>query len=109
MHKMQGLPFTKCKSHQDDSLPSICAQSRNCHAEFCLCRLGLAEGDLPAQFEAEERSQPGCGDLLQLVSGRTLLGRVIVQRSAFLQGIAPLHHDHEDDGHGVDKTASIKA
>ena len=31
---------------------------------------------LPPAFEAEERSWPGCGDVLQLVSGRTLLGRV---------------------------------
>ena len=31
---------------------------------------------LPPAFEAEERSWPGCGDVLQLVSGRTLLGCV---------------------------------
>lgn len=49
-------------------------------------RLTLNPGDLPAQFEGEERSQPGLGDLLQLVSGRTLLGRVQVRQSALLQG-----------------------
>ena len=41
-----------------------------------LHRLDQAEGELPPAFEAEERSWPGHGDVLQLVSGRTLLGVV---------------------------------
>ena len=56
------------------------------------CRLSLAPGELPAQFEGEERSQPGLGDLLQLVSGRTLLGCVRVRQSALLSGEHPLRY-----------------
>ena len=41
-----------------------------------LLRLELGRGQLPGAFEAEQRSLPGLGDLLHLVSGRTLLGVV---------------------------------
>lgn len=45
--------------------------------DWVSCRLDMQEDEiLPPAFEAEERSWPGCGDVLQLVSGRTLLGRV---------------------------------
>ena len=36
----------------------------------------VGRDELPEAFEAEERSVPGLGDLLHLVSGRTLLGSV---------------------------------
>ena len=52
-----------------------------------MCRLDTAEGQLPPAFEAEERSWPGCGDLLQLVSGRTLLGVVRELSPAALAGV----------------------
>ncbi|KAK9814314.1 hypothetical protein WJX72_003841 [[Myrmecia] bisecta] len=39
-------------------------------------RLEVESGQLPEQFEAEERSTAGLGDVLQLVSGRQLLGVV---------------------------------
>jgi len=38
--------------------------------------LEVGRYELPEAFEAEERSVPGLGDLLHLVSGRTLLGSV---------------------------------
>ncbi|KAK9787469.1 hypothetical protein WJX73_006578 [Symbiochloris irregularis] len=47
-------------------------------------RLNLNPGELPAQFEGEERSDPSVGDLLQLVSGRTLLGVVKQPRTVSL-------------------------
>lgn len=43
-------------------------------------RLDLGRGELPEAFEAEERSVPGLGDLLHLVSGRTLIG-IVRERS----------------------------
>ena len=36
----------------------------------------MGQSELPEAFEAEERSVPGLGDLLHLISGRTLLGAV---------------------------------
>lgn len=44
-------------------------------------RLNLGKGQLPEAFEAEERSVPGLGDLLHIVSGRTLLG-IVRERSS---------------------------
>ena len=41
-----------------------------------LCRLEVGRNELPEAFEAEERSLPGLGDLLHLVSGQTMLGSV---------------------------------
>ena len=53
---------------------------------MCACgRLELEEGHLPECFEADERSDPTAEDVLQLVSGRTLLGSVR-QRSDKLFG-----------------------
>lgn len=48
----------------------------------------LNTGELPEAFEGEERSVPGCGDVLQLVSGRQLLGVVRERQDAQLQGAA---------------------
>ena len=39
-------------------------------------RFQIEEGSLPECFEADERSESATEDILQLVSGRTLLGRV---------------------------------
>ena len=36
----------------------------------------MTGGHLPECFEMEERTSPGVGDVLQLVSGRQLLGLV---------------------------------
>lgn len=52
----------------------------------------LSEGQLPEAFEGEERSVPGMGDVLQLVSGRQLLGIVRERQDAFLPGPIILHH-----------------
>lgn len=46
----------------------------------------LSEGQLPEAFEGEERSVAGVGDVLQLVSGRQLLGVVRERQDAFLPG-----------------------
>lgn len=43
--------------------------------------MNLGRGELPEAFEAEERSVPGLGDLLHIVSGRTLLGAVRERRT----------------------------
>lgn len=42
--------------------------------------------ELPECFEAEERSVPDTADVLQLVSGRTLLGVVREQQLQYLAG-----------------------
>ena len=44
-------------------------------------RLNLGRGEVPDAFEAEERSVPGLGDLLHIVSGRTLIGTVRERRA----------------------------
>ncbi len=44
----------------------------------------LASGALPDAFEADERATPECPDLLQLVSGRQLLGAVRERRLELL-------------------------
>lgn len=46
----------------------------------------LNTGQLPEAFEGEERSVPGVGDVLQLVSGRQLLGVVRERQDARLPG-----------------------
>lgn len=46
-----------------------------------ICRLDVGQSELPEAFEAEERSVPGLGDLLHLVSGRSLLGAVRERRA----------------------------
>ena len=46
-----------------------------------ICRLDVGQSELPEALEAEERSVPGLGDLLHLVSGRTLLGAVRERRA----------------------------
>lgn len=46
----------------------------------------LSEGQLPEAFEGEERSVAGVGDVLQLVSGRQLLGVVRERQDACLPG-----------------------
>ena len=46
----------------------------------------LSEGQLPTAFEGEERSVAGVGDVLQLVSGRQLLGVVRERQDACLPG-----------------------
>lgn len=51
----------------------------------------LSEGQLPEAFEGEERSVAGVGDVLQLVSGRQLLGIVRERQDACLPG---LNHPH---------------
>ncbi len=43
-------------------------------------------GELPEAFEGEERTVAGVGDVLQLVSGRQLLGVVRERHDAKLQG-----------------------
>lgn len=54
-------------------------------------RVQLSEGQLPEAFEGEERSVPGVGDVLQLVSGRQLLGVVRERQDACLPGLNQPH------------------
>lgn len=51
------------------------------------CRLQVGAGELPEAFEGEERSVPGMGDVMQLVSGRQLLGVVRERQDLRLPGI----------------------
>ncbi len=50
-------------------------------------RVQLSTEELPEAFEGEERSVPGVGDVLQLVSGRQLLGVVRERKDVQLQGM----------------------
>lgn len=50
----------------------------------------MEEGTLPECFEADERSTPGAEDVLQLVSGRTLLGRVRQRKDILFTPSKPL-------------------
>lgn len=64
-------------------------------------RLDLGRGELPEAFEAEERSVPGLGDLLHLVSGRTLIGIVRERSTGCLDDSASSMHaylrsEHEE-------------
>lgn len=49
-------------------------------------RVQVGTGQLPEAFEGEERSVAGVGDVLQLVSGRQLLGVVRERQDACLPG-----------------------
>lgn len=49
-------------------------------------RVRMDTGELPEAFEGEERTVAGVGDVLQLVSGRQLLGVVRERHDAKLQG-----------------------
>ena len=49
-------------------------------------RVQLSTGQLPEAFEGEERTVAGVGDVLQLVSGRQLLGVVRERHDARLPG-----------------------
>ena len=51
-----------------------------------LCRVDMTGGHLPECFEMEERTSPGVGDVLQLVSGRQLLGFVRERSDGQLAG-----------------------
>ena len=53
---------------------------------LCCCRLELNAEELPEAFEGEERSMPGVADVLQLISGRQLLGVVRERQDAHLPG-----------------------
>lgn len=53
----------------------------------CGCRVHVGTGELPEAFEGEERSVPGVGDVMQLVSGRQLLGVVRERQDQRLSGI----------------------
>ena len=64
-----------------------CSESRSCFA--ALFRVHLSSGQLPEAFEGEERSVAGVGDVLQLVSGRQLLGLVRERQDAQLPGQPP--------------------
>ena len=55
-------------------------------ASNCSCRVDLTGGHLPECFEMEERTSPGVGDVLQLVSGRQLLGFVRERSDGQLAG-----------------------
>ncbi len=55
--------------------------------------------ELPEAFEAEERSVPGLGDLLHLVSGRTLLGSV---RERHAQNLGSTGHMGQHIGAATD-------
>ncbi len=57
-------------------------------------------GELPEAFEGEERTVAGVGDVLQLVSGRQLLGVVHERHDAKLQG---------DVAQGSDMSLAFKA
>ena len=50
----------------------------------------MESGQLPQCFEGDERSDPAASDLLQLVSGRSLLGVVRERKLPTLPGLAPL-------------------
>lgn len=53
-------------------------------------RVQLSMGQLPEAFEGEERTVAGMGDVLQLVSGRQLLGVVRERQDARLPGLTTL-------------------
>lgn len=53
------------------------------------CRLNLEPEQLPSAFEAEERNSRDTPDVLHLVSGRTLLGKVRKRTDPLLQGGHP--------------------
>ncbi|BDA49240.1 probable chaperone protein DnaJ at N-terminal half [Coccomyxa sp. Obi] len=57
-------------------------------------KLNLGKGELPDAFEAEERSVPGLGDLLHIVSGRTLIGIVRERRTDRLDNSARSVHEY---------------
>ncbi len=59
-----------------------------------MVRLSLGRGELPEAFEAEERTVPGLGDLLHLVSGRTLIGVVRERSTDRLYDSASSVHAH---------------
>lgn len=65
-------------------------------------RVDVSFGELPEAFEGEERSVPGVSDVLQLVSGRQLLGVVRQRQDAHLTGaagrIGQEHLRHLDSG-----------
>ena len=50
------------------------------------CRVDVGPGQLPECFEGEERTDPGIGDLLHLVSGRQLLGVVRELKTHLIPG-----------------------
>ena len=75
------------KRHASQERTTFTSRLTRAHLPCC-CRLDGAEGELPPAFEAEERSWPGCGDLLQLVSGRTLLGYVRELSPTALAGVS---------------------
>ena len=59
------------------------------------CRVDVSFGELPEAFEGEERSALGVSDVLQLVSGRQLLGVVRQRQDALvcvLTASVPGHH-----------------
>ena len=47
----------------------------------------MSSGELPTQFEGDERSDTTSEDILQLVSGRQLLGIVRTLHVDLLEGI----------------------
>ena len=87
-----------------------------------LCRLEVGRNELPEAFEAEERSLPGLGDLLHLVSGQTMLGSVRERhaqnlgspghRAAHLRARctdAPAQLSSQDSGPSTRKRLSVSA
>lgn len=66
---------------------------------------GLAAGELPVAFEAEHRTLPGVGSLLQVVSGQTLLGEVQLHALPRLRGDGP----HQLEGQGEDLGVQLPA
>jgi hypothetical protein len=57
------------------------------HMHTTCCRLNTRPGELPVEFECDERSHPALSDdLLHLVHGRTLLGVVTTPATLRLEG-----------------------
>ena len=69
-----------------NSIPHNEGSQKSTRQHVGCVQAGLAAGELPEAFEAEERSVAGVGELLHLVSGRHLLGCVREREAGFLRG-----------------------
>ncbi|KAK9844451.1 hypothetical protein WJX74_002691 [Apatococcus lobatus] len=65
--------------------------------------------ELPECFEAEERSVPDTGDVLQLVSGRTLLGVVREQQIHYLDGSSQMFATHDSPASLTDAASALSS
>ncbi|DBA75412.1 hypothetical protein WJX77_006042 [Trebouxia sp. C0004] len=85
-------PPTKANASQIDRLRAELRTEFNAAVRHAYLgpRVRMNTGELPEAFEGEERTVAGVGDVLQLVSGRQLLGVVRERHDAKLQGLTGL-------------------